>query len=257
MISKISLHKKANSCFRGNDRRQEGDYCSCFQSGNLIRNGNRPNTLLLRKGNLSLFIISLLLIFSFAISAVNADASVVNITNIQHEKAPGYSHITIGADQAIVDFTTSYLKDFDQIVIEITDATFNINMIYSIERLNRDIALYSNSSVKKVECTQIENKTPDTVKITIDLSKVVNYDIRSSDDNTLLYIDIKDSSESNELEKPASVSLSDEATSENNQELTTYSTDTETVEPIEISSAKGVTNIWYEKVPDYTHLTIK
>ena len=245
MISKISLHKKT-------------DYCSCFHSGNLIRNGNRPNTfLLLRKGNLSLFIISLLLMFSFVVSAVNADASAINITNIQHEKVPDYTHITVGADGTILGFTTSYLEDFDRIVIEINNATFNINMIYSIEKLNRDIALLSESSVKKIECTQIENKTPDVVKIMINLSKKVNYDIRLSDDKTLLYVDIKDSSESEELEKQTTVSLSGETTVENNQESITYSTDTETVEAIEISSGEGIINIWYEKVPNYTHLTIK
>jgi hypothetical protein len=117
-------------------------------------------------------------------------------------------------------------------------------MIYSIEKLNRDIALLSKSSVKKIECTQIENKTPDAVKIIISLSKKVNYDIRLSDDKTLLYIDIKDSSESEELEKQASVSLLDETTVENNQESITYSTDTETVEPIEISSGEGIINLF-------------
>lgn len=257
MISKISLNKKANSCFQGNDHRQETSYCSCFRSGKLMKKGNRSNTLLLKKGNLSLFIISFLLIFSFSVSAINADASVVKITNIQHEKIPGYSHITIGADQAILDFTTSYLKDFDRIVIEINNAIFNINMIYNIEKLNRDIALLRESSVKKIECTQIENKTPDVVKILINLSKKVNYDIRLSDDKTFLYVDIKDYSESEELEKQASVSLLDETTVENNQESTTYSTDTETIEPIETSSDKNIINIWYEKVPNYTHLTIK
>jgi hypothetical protein len=54
------------------------------------------------KGNLSLLIISLLLMFLFVISAVNADASVVNITNVQHEKVPDYTHITIGTDGAIL-----------------------------------------------------------------------------------------------------------------------------------------------------------
>ena len=257
MINRISLYEKVNSCFRGNDHRQERDYCSCFYSGNLIRNGNRLNTLLLRKGNLSLFIISLLLIFSFAVSVVNADASVVNITNIQHEKIPGYTHITIGADGTILGFTTSYLEDFNRIVIEINNATFNINMVYRVEKLNRDIALLSRSSVKKVECTQVVDKAPDIVKIIISLSKKVSYEIYLSDNKTLLYIDIKDSSESEELEKQASVSLLDETTVENNQESTTYSTDTETVEPIETSSGKDITNIWYEKVPNYTHLTIK
>ena len=210
-----------------------------------------------RKGNLSLLIISLLLIFSFVIIAVNADASVVNITNIQHEKVPGYSHITIGTDGAISGFTTSYLEDSDRIVIEINDATFNINMIYSIEKMNRDIALLNRSSVKKVECIQVLDKAPDIVKIIINLTEKVNYDIRLSDDKTLLYIDIKDSSESEELEKQASVSLLDETTVENNQESITYPTNTETVNPIETSSGEGITNIWYEKVPNYTHLTIK
>ena len=199
----------------------------------------------------------LLLIFSFAVGVVNADASVVNITNIQHEKVPGYSHITIGTDGAISGFTTSYLEDSDRIVIEINDATFNINMIYNIEKMNRDIAVLNRSSVKKVECFQVLDKAPDIVKIIINLTEKVNYDIRLSDDKTLLYIDINDSSESEELEKQASVSLLDETTVENNQESLTYSTDTETVKPIEISSGEGITNIWYEKVPNYTHLTIK
>jgi hypothetical protein len=210
-----------------------------------------------RNGNLPLLIISLLLIFSFVIIAVNADASVVNITNIQHEKVPGYSHITIGTDGAISGFTTSYLEDSDRIIIEINDATFNINMIYSIEKMNRDIALLNRSSVKKVECIQVLDKAPDIVKIIINLTEKVNYDIRLSDDKTLLYIDIKDSSESEEIEKQASVSLLDEATVENNQESITYPTNTETVNPIETSSGEGITNIWYEKVPNYTHLTIK
>jgi hypothetical protein len=257
MINKTSMYKKIYSRFRGNENRQETDSCPYFHSGNLIRNGNRLNTLLLRKGNLSLFIISLLLIFSFAVSVVNADASVVNITNIQHEKIPGYTHITIGADGAISGFTTSYLEEFDRIVIEINNATFNINMIYSVEKLNRDIALLSRSSVKKVECTQIEDKAPDIVKIIISLSKKVSYEIYLSDNKTLLYIDISDYSKSEELEKQASVSLLDETTVENNQESTTYSTDTETVEPIETSPDKNIINIWYEKVPNYTHLTIK
>ncbi len=81
---------------------------------------------------------------------VNADTSVVNIITIQHEKVPDYTHLTIGADGAISDFTTSYLEDSDKIEIEINNATFNINMIYNIEKLNRDIALFNRSSVKKV-----------------------------------------------------------------------------------------------------------
>jgi len=188
---------------------------------------------------------------------VNADASVVNITTIQHEKVPDYIHIIVGADGAIAGFTTSYLEDLDKIVIEISNATFNINMIYSIEKVNRDIALLSRSSVKKIECTQVTDKAPDVVKIIISLSKKANYDIRLSDDKTLLYIDIKDSSESEESEKQTTVSSLDETTMENNQESITYSTDTETIEPMEISPAEGITNIWYEKLPNYTHLTIK
>jgi hypothetical protein len=213
-----------------------------------------------RKGNLSLFIISLLLMFSFVVSAVNADASVVNITNVQHEKVPDYTNLTIGADGAISAFTTSYLEDSDKIEIEIKNATFNINMVYNIEKLNREIRLFNRSSVKKVECTQIEDKAPNIVKIIISLSKKVSYEIYLSDDKTLLYIDISDYSESEELEKQTTVSLLDETIVENeqdNQESTAYSTDTETVEPIETSSDKNIINIWYEKVPNYTHLTIK
>ena len=210
-----------------------------------------------RKANLLFFILILFLLTSLM---VNADASVVNITTIQHEKVPDYTNITLGADGAISGFTTSYLEDLDKIVIEISNATFNINMIYSVEKVNRDIALLSRSSVKKIECTQVTDKAPDVVKIIISLSKKVNYDIRLSDDKTLLYIDIEDSSASEESEKQTTVSSLDETTVEdkqNNQESTTYPTDTETVEPMEISSAEGINNIWYEKLPNYTHLTIK
>jgi len=210
-----------------------------------------------RKGNLSVFIISLLVIFLLVFSAVNADASVINITNIQYKKVPDYTNITVGTEGAISGFTTSYLEDLDKIVIEINNATFNINMIYSVEKLNREIALLNRSSVKKIECIQVLDKAPDIVKIIIHLTKKVNYDIRLSDDKTLLYIDIEDSFEFDELEKQASVSLSDETVVDDNQESTTYLTDKETVEPIEISSGEGITNIWYEKAPNYTHLTIK
>jgi type II secretory pathway component GspD/PulD (secretin) len=207
-----------------------------------------------RKANLLFFILILFLLTSFV---VNADASVVNITTIQYEKVPDYTNITLGADGAISGFTTSYLEDLDKIVIEISNATFNINMIYSVEKANRDIALLSRSSVKKIECTQVTDKAPDVVKIIISLYKKVNYDIRLPDDKTLLYIDIEDSSEPEESEKQTTVSSLDETTMENNQESITYSTDTETVEPMEISSAEGIINIWYEKLPNYTHLTIK
>ena len=206
-----------------------------------------------RKANLLFFILILFLLTSFV---VNADASVVNIINIQHEKVPDYTHLSIGADGVISDFTTSYLEDLDKIEIVINNATFNINMIYNIEKLNREIKLFNRSSVKKVECTQVMDKAPDIVKIIISLSKKVNYDIKLSDDKTLLSIDIKDSSESEESEKQTPVSLLDETIVEdeqNNQEII----DTETVEPTEISSGEGITNIWYEKVPNYTHLAIK
>lgn len=204
-----------------------------------------------RKVKLSIFIIFLLLMFSFV---ANTYSSEINVTNIWYEKVPDYTQLTIGADGAISDFTTSYLEDSDKIVIEINNATFNINMIYNIEKLNRDIALSNRSSVKKVECVQIEDKASDIVKIIISLSKKVNYEISLSDDKTLLYVDINDYSESEELEKQTSVSLLDEVSIENNQdyeETKTYSTDTES------NTDVVITNIWYEKVPNYTHLTIK
>ncbi len=160
-----------------------------------------------RKINLSILIVVLLLMFSFV---ANTYSSEINVTNIGYEKVPNYTHLTIGADGAISDFTTSYLEDPDKIVIEINNAAFNINMIYNIEKLNRDIALSNRSSVKKVECVQNEDKASDIVKIIISLSKKVNYEIYLSDDKTLLYVDINDYSESEELEKQSSVSLSDE-----------------------------------------------
>ncbi len=204
-----------------------------------------------RKINLSIFIVVLLLMFSFV---ANTYSSEINVTNIWYEKVPNYTHLTIKASGAISEFNTSYLEDPERIVIEINNAAFNINMIYNIEKLNRDIALSNRSSVKKVECVQIEDKASDIVKIIISLSKKVNYEIYLSDDKTLLYIDINDYSESEELEKQSSVSLLDEVSIENNQnyeESKTYSTDTESDTDVII------TNIWYEKVPNYTHLTIK
>jgi len=210
-----------------------------------------------RKVNLSIFIVVLLLMFAFV---ANTYSSEINVTNIGYEKVPDYTHLTIGADGDISDFTTSYLEDSNKIVIEINNTAFNINMIYNIEKLNRDIALSSRSSMKKVECVQIEDKASDIVKIIISLSKKVNYEIYLSDDKTLLYVDINDYSESEELEKQTSVSLLDEVSIENNQnyeESKTFSTDTETKELIETSSDKNIINIWYEKVPNYTHLTIK
>ena len=250
MISKIERHKEIDSCH-------------CFRRGNLSRNDNKLNTLFLRKINLSIFVIFLLLMFSFA---ANADSSDINMINIWYEKVPDYTHLTIRSDGAISDFTTSYLEDPERIVIEINNATFNINMIYNIEKLNRNITLLNKSSVKKVECNQIEDKTTDIVEIIINLYKKVNYEIYLSDDKTLLYIDIYDYSEFEELEKQTSVSLLDETTIENNQnnqESKTSLTDTEsnkeieTKELIEVSSDVIITNIWYEKVPNYTHLAIK
>jgi len=263
MISKTSLYKKADSRFRGNDNKQETDSCPCFRRGNLIRNDNILNTLLLKKLNLSIFIIFLLLMFSFV---ANTYSSEINVTNIWYEKVPDYTQLTIGADGAISDFTTSYLEDSDKIVIEINNATFNINMIYNIEKLNRDIALLNRSLVKKVECVQIEDKESNIVKIIISLSKKVNYEIYLSDDKTLLSIDINDYSESEELEKQISVSSLDESNIENNQdyqESKTSLTDTEsnkeieTKELIEVSSDVIITNIWYKKLPNHTHLTVK
>ena len=246
--------REMDSRFCGNDSGQKIDSCPYFRRGNLIENDNRLNTLFLRKGNLSILIIFLLLMFSFV---TNTYSSEINITNIWYEKVPNFTHLTIKASGAISEFNTSYLEDPERIVIEINNATFNINMIYNIEKLNRDIALLNRCSVKKVECVQIEDKASDIVKIIISLSKKVNYEIYSSDDKTLLYIDINDYSESEELEKQTMVSLLDETIVENNQKINTYSTDTETVELIETSSDRDITNIWYEKVPNYIHLTIK
>ena len=79
MISKTALYKKVDSRFRGNDNKQETDSCPCFCRGNLIRNDNILNTLLLKKLKLSIFIILLLLMFSFVENTYSSEINVINI----------------------------------------------------------------------------------------------------------------------------------------------------------------------------------
>ena len=203
------------------------------------------------------FILLIFLLTTFTISAISSD---IDITNIQFEKAPNYTHLTVKASGLISGYDSSYLENPERIVIELNNAMVNINMIYNIEKMNRSIALLNKSSIKKVECNQIEDKATNIVKIIISLYEKVDYKINLSDDKSLLYIDINDRSKSEELENQVYISSLDETIIEDKQNYESSKaslTDTGENRLTEVSSDVTFTNIWYEKVPNYTHLTVK
>ena len=99
MISKIEKYKEIDSCFRRND--------------------NRLNILSSRKIDLLFFILILFLITSFLASASSQN---ISMTNIWYKKLPNYTHLTIKASGAILEYEVFYLEDPGRVAIDIKNA---------------------------------------------------------------------------------------------------------------------------------------
>jgi len=183
MNYKIAQYKEVDSRFRGNDSRQEINSCSCFRRGNLSRNHSRLNALLPRKINLLFFILILFLITSFL---ANASSQEIYMSNIWYKKLPNYTHITIKANRAILEYEVSYLEEPERIVIDVKNA------IYSIEELVKNILFLNMGSVKQVRCGQFESEPIPITRFVVDLFQKADYEVKLSSDNRLLYIDIYD-----------------------------------------------------------------
>jgi len=139
-----------------------------------------------RKITLLLFIMILLLITTFV---VNASSQNIWFTNIWYKKMPNYTHLTIKASGAILEYEVSYLEAPERIIIDVKNAN------YSIDELVKNILFLNMGSVKQVRCGQFESEPIPITRFVIDLFQKSDYEVKLSSDSRLLYIDVYDYTE--------------------------------------------------------------
>lgn len=139
-----------------------------------------------RKITLLLFITVLFLITSFVVSASSQN---IWFTNIWYKKLPNYTHLTIKASGAILEYEVSYLEAPERIVIDVKNA------YYSIDELVKNILFLNMGSVKQVRSGQLESEPIPITRFVVDLFREADYEVTLSSDSRLLYIDIYDYTE--------------------------------------------------------------
>lgn len=139
-----------------------------------------------RKITLLLFITVLFLITSFVVSASSQN---IWFTNIWYKKLPNYTHLTIKASGAILEYEVSYLEAPERIVIDVKNA------YYSIDELVKNILFLNMGSVKQVRSGQFESEPIPITRFVVDLFQKSDYEVKLSSDSRLLYIDIYDYTE--------------------------------------------------------------
>lgn len=139
-----------------------------------------------RKITLLLFIVVLFLITSFVVSASSQN---IWFTNIWYKKLPNYTHLTIKASGAILEYEVSYLEAPERIVIDVKNAN------YSIDGLVKNILFLNMGSVKQVRCGQFESEPIPITRFVVDLFQKSDYEVKLSSDSRLLYIDVYDYTE--------------------------------------------------------------
>lgn len=138
------------------------------------------------KITLLLFITVLFLITSFVVSASSQN---IWFTNIWYKKLPNYTHLTIKASGAILEYEVSYLEAPERIVIDVKNAN------YSIDELARNILFLNMGSVKQVRSGQLESEPISITRFVVDLFQKADYEVKLSSDSRLLYIDVYDYTE--------------------------------------------------------------
>ncbi len=139
-----------------------------------------------RKITLLLFITVLFLITSFVVSASSQN---IWFTNIWYKKLPNYTHLTIKASGAILEYEVSYLEAPERIVIDVKNAN------YSIDELVKNILFLNMGSVKQVRSGQLESEPISITRFVVDLFQKADYEVKLSSDSRLLYIDVYDYTE--------------------------------------------------------------
>lgn len=139
-----------------------------------------------RKITLLLFITVLFLITSFVVSASSQN---IWFTNIWYKKLPNYTHLTIKASGAILEYEVSYLEAPERIVIDVKNA------YYSIDELVKNILFLNMGSVKQVRSGQLETEPIPITRFVVDLFQKADYEVKLSSDSRLLYIDVYDYTE--------------------------------------------------------------
>lgn len=139
-----------------------------------------------RKINLLFIILILFLISSFLASASSQS---INMTNIWYKKLPNYTHITIKASGAILEYNVFYLDEPDRIVIDVKNA------FYNIEELAKNALFLNMGSVKQVRCGQFESKPIPITRFVVDLFQKSDYEVTLSSDSRLIYVDVYDYTE--------------------------------------------------------------
>lgn len=139
-----------------------------------------------RKITLLLFITVLFLITSFVVSASSQN---IWFTNIWYKKLPNYTHLTIKASGAILEYEVSYLEAPERIVIDVKNA------YYSIDELVKNILFLNMGSVKQVRSGQFESEPIPITRFVVDLFREADYEVTLSSDSRLLYIDVYDYTE--------------------------------------------------------------
>lgn len=139
-----------------------------------------------RKITLLLFITVLFLITSFVVSASSQN---IWFTNIWYKKLPNYTHLTIKASGAILEYEVSYLEAPERIVIDVKNA------YYSIDELVKNILFLNMGSVKQVRSGQFESEPIPITRFVVDLFQKADYKVTLSSDSRLLYIDVYDYTE--------------------------------------------------------------
>lgn len=139
-----------------------------------------------RKITLLLFITVLFLIISFVVSASSQN---IWFTNIWYKKLPNYTHLTIKASGAILEYEVSYLEAPERIVIDVKNA------YYSIDELVKNILFLNMGSVKQVRSGQFESEPIPITRFVVDLFQKSDYEVTLSSDSRLLYIDVYDYTE--------------------------------------------------------------
>ncbi|MBU4350453.1 AMIN domain-containing protein, partial [bacterium] len=120
-----------------------------------------------RKACLLFFILTLFLLTSFL---ANASAQNISITNIWYKKLPNYTHLTIKASGAILEYEVSYLEEPERIIIDVKNA------LYNIDELSKNILFLNMGSVKQVRCGQFESEPIPITRFVIDLFQKTNYE---------------------------------------------------------------------------------
>lgn len=138
------------------------------------------------KVTLLLFITVLFLITSFVVSASSQN---IWFTNIWYKKLPNYTHLTIKASGAILEYEVSYLEAPERIVIDVKNA------YYSIDELVKNILFLNMGSVKQVRSGQFESEPIPITRFVVDLFQKADYKVTLSSDSRLLYIDVYDYTE--------------------------------------------------------------